>query len=42
VARVLRRPLAHSDLTEIWAFIAEDSEAAADRFLDVLEEKFAL
>jgi len=39
---VLKRPLAHSDLAEIWSFIADDSEAAADRFLAVLEQKFRL
>lgn len=39
---VLKRPLARADLAEIWLFIAEDSEAAADRFLNVLEQKFGL
>lgn len=39
---VLKRPLARLDLAEIWAFIADDSEATADRFLGVLEQKFRL
>jgi toxin ParE1/3/4 len=33
------RPLAEADLLDIWDFIAEDSEANADRFLDVLNHK---
>jgi toxin ParE1/3/4 len=33
------RPLAEADLLDIWDFIAEDSEAKADRFLDVLNQK---
>lgn len=40
--RVVKRPLAHSDLAEIWSFIADDSEAAADRFLRAMEQKFRL
>lgn len=39
---VLKRPLARADLVGIWSFIAEDSEAAADRFLNILEQKFGL
>ena len=42
MSRVLKRPLAHCDLAEIWSFIADDSEAAADRFLAVLQRKFRL
>ena len=42
MARVLKRPLARVDLAEIWSYIADDSDAAADRFLDALEVKFAL
>ena len=42
MVRVLKRPLARVDLAEIWSYIADDSEAAADRFLDALEVKFAL
>lgn len=33
------RPLAEADLLDIWDFTAEDSEANADRFLDVLHQK---
>jgi toxin ParE1/3/4 len=40
--RVLKRPLAYSDLAEIWSFIADDSADAADHFLAVLEQKFRL
>lgn len=35
--RITRRPLAREDLLEIWEFIAEDNEAAADRTLDRIE-----
>ena len=42
MACVLKRPLAYSDLAEIWSFIADDSESAADRFLGVLDQKFRL
>ena len=42
MARIYKRPLAFSDLAEIWSFIADDSEAAADRFLDALEDKLQL
>lgn len=37
--KVLRSPRAELDLLEIWLFIAEDSPAAADRFLDLLAQK---
>jgi toxin ParE1/3/4 len=42
VPRVLKRPLAYADLAEIWSFIADDSEDAADRFFAVLEQKFGM
>jgi toxin ParE1/3/4 len=35
---IVRRPQAHFDLIEIWGFIAADSEAAADRMLDRIDE----
>jgi toxin ParE1/3/4 len=35
---IVRRPQAHLDLVEIWSFIAEDNEAAADRMLDRFED----
>jgi toxin ParE1/3/4 len=34
---ILRRPQARLDLIEIWSFIADDNEAAADRMLDRFE-----
>ncbi len=42
MAEVTKRPLALSDLAEIWCFIADDSEANADRFLSKLEDKLKL
>jgi toxin ParE1/3/4 len=35
---ILRRPQARLDLIEIWSFIADDNEAAADRMLDRFEK----
>jgi toxin ParE1/3/4 len=35
--KILRRPQARLDLIEIWGFIADDNEAAADRMLDRFE-----
>ncbi|RVU16947.1 type II toxin-antitoxin system RelE/ParE family toxin [Methylobacterium oryzihabitans] len=32
-----RRPLAREDLIEIWTFVADDNEAAADALLDRIE-----
>ncbi|KQW43317.1 MULTISPECIES: type II toxin-antitoxin system RelE/ParE family toxin [unclassified Roseateles] len=42
MARITRRPLAAADILEIWDYIAEDSFDAADRWVDVLDEKLAL
>jgi toxin ParE1/3/4 len=39
---VLRSDLAEDDLVEIWLFIAKDSPNAADRFLDLLDQKCQL
>lgn len=39
---VLRRPQAAEDIAEIWDYIADDSLAAADRFVDQLDEQFGL
>ena len=39
---VTRRPHAETDILEIWGYIAEDSVVAADRWVDKLDEKFAL
>jgi toxin ParE1/3/4 len=35
--RLIRSPLARLDLIEIWQFLADNNEAAADRFLDRIE-----
>ena len=32
--RIIRSPLAKADIVEIWAYIAEDNPAAADRLID--------
>lgn len=40
--RVMRRPLAQTDILEIWDFIADDSVAAADRWVDHLDDQFRL
>ena len=37
---VTRRPLAETDILEIWDYIADDSLAAADRWVDHLDEQF--
>ena len=42
MARVTLRPQAEVDILEIWEFIAADSIAAADKWVDDLDEKMAL
>ena len=42
MGRIQRTPRADQDLEELWFFIAQDDPAAADRWLDTLEEKIAL
>ncbi len=42
MVRVLRRPQAQTDILEIWDYIAEDSMVEADRWVDRLDEQFAL
>jgi len=42
MGRIQRTPRADLDLEEIWFFIPQDDPAAADRWLDTLEEKIAL
>ena len=37
---IVKRPRAKSDLIEIWDYIAEDSEARADAFIDRIDKKF--
>ena len=39
---VTRRPQANIDIFDIWEYIAEDSVAEADRWVDRLDEKFSL
>ena len=38
--RVTRRPLAEADILEIWDYIADDSFAVADGWVDRLDEQF--
>jgi toxin ParE1/3/4 len=38
VLEVVRLPRAEEDLIQIWRYIAEDSEAAADRLLDRISD----
>lgn len=39
MSQVVKRPLAETDLDEIWWYIAQDNPDAADRFLDKIEER---
>ena len=40
--RILLRPRAKADLAEIWNYIAEDSEARADGFIETIEQKLRI
>lgn len=40
--KITRTSRARLDLIEIWQFIADDNETAADRFLDRIEEALAI
>jgi toxin ParE1/3/4 len=40
--RLRKTPIAEQDLLGIWEYIARDSPAAADRFLQRLDERFQL
>ena len=42
MGRIQRTPRADQDLEELWFFIAQDDPAAADRWIDTLEEKIGL
>lgn len=42
MGRIQRTPRADQDLEELWFFIAQDDPAAADRWIDTLEEKIRL
>jgi len=37
---IIKRPLARSDLAEIWDYIADDNERRADSFIDLFDQKF--
>ena len=39
---VVLQPRAKADLSEIWDFIADDSDEQADAFVDLLDQKFQL
>ncbi len=39
---VTQRPRARDDLAEIWDYIADDSEARADAFIDTVNDKFRM
>ena len=40
--RATRRPLAEADILEIWDYIADDNSAAADRWVDQLDDQVRL
>ena len=40
--RILRTPEAKIDAAEIWCYIAEDNEAAADKLIDQIEDRLAM
>jgi plasmid stabilization system protein ParE len=42
VPLVVLQPRAKADLSEIWDFIADDSDEQADAFVDLLDQKFQL
>jgi plasmid stabilization system protein ParE len=37
---ILLQSRAKADLAEIWEFIADDSDAHADAFIDLIDQKF--
>lgn len=37
---IVKRPRAKTDLAEIWDYIADDSEARADAFIETIDRKF--
>ena len=42
MARIRRTARAEQDLEDLWFFVAQDNPAAADRWLDMLEDKIRL
>ena len=41
MSRILHRRQAAADIAEIWQHIARDKPAAADRWIDDLDQQFA-
>jgi toxin ParE1/3/4 len=39
MTRIIRKPAVQEDLDNIWLYIAQDNIAAADRIIDLFEEK---
>lgn len=37
---IVKRPLARSDLAEIWDYIADANESRADTFVELIDRKF--
>lgn len=37
---IIKRPRAQIDLAEIWEYIADDSEARADAFIETIDQKY--
>lgn len=42
MTRIVKRPSALTDLTDIWNYIAVDSETNADAFLQTVDGKFSI
>lgn len=42
MAVIVLQPRAKADLSDIWQFIAEDSDDQADAFIDLIDQKFEL
>ncbi len=42
MGQIIQSPEAQDDLIEIWLYIAEDNQVAANRLLDTIDEKLKL
>ncbi|MEY4809515.1 type II toxin-antitoxin system RelE/ParE family toxin [Vulcanococcus limneticus] len=42
MAVIVLQPRAKADLSDIWQFMAEDSDDQADAFIDLIDQKFQL
>lgn len=42
MANIFQSPEAQNDLIEIWLYIRQDNETAADRFIDAINDKLKL